>query len=105
MDDLNTSQPTPQTHQQGPTFDQTVIQVVQQYLKSSAFTDRKLTDTPTDNLSVVNRKFVTQNGPTSSRPTSSIIGMQYFDTTLAAGNGKPIYWNGIGWVDATGTFV
>lgn len=28
----------------------------------------------------------------------------YFDTTLAAG-GKPIFWNGTGWVDSSGTAV
>lgn len=100
MDD---TQPTPQTHQQGPDFNQTVITIVRQYMQGGAFTDRKLTDTPTDALSVVNRKFVTQNG--STRPASSIVGLQFFDTTLASGRGKPIYWNGTGWVDATGTFV
>lgn len=102
MDD---NQPTPQTHQQGPDFNQTVISIVKQYMQSGAFTDRKLTDTPTDSLSMVNRKFVTQNGTSLQRPTSSIIGLQYFDMTLAGGHGKPIYWNGTGWVDATGTFV
>ena len=58
------------------------LKVVQQYLKSSAFTDRKLTDTPTDSLQVVNRKFVTLNGVTGSRPTGSILGQYYFDTTI-----------------------
>lgn len=65
---------------------------------------KKVGDTPTDNLQVVNRKFVTMNGPTINRPKGSILGQFYFDTSLTA-NGKPIYWNGSGWVDATGTFV
>lgn len=77
------------------------LKVVKEYLKTSAFTDRKLTDTPTDALSVVNRKFVTMNGTTAGRPTGSILGQYYFDTTV----GKPIYWNGITWVDATGSGV
>lgn len=39
----------------------------------------------------------------ATRPTLSntIRGYQYFDTTL----GKPIWWNGTEWVDATGTAV
>ena len=80
-----------------------VIQIVQDYQKQGGFTARKVTDTPTDALQVVNRKFVTQNG--TNRPTSSIMGLQFFDTSLASGRGKPIYWNGTGWVDATGTYV
>lgn len=69
------------------------------------FTERKLTDTPTDALQAVNRRYVTLNGPSSTRPTSSIIGQQYFDTTLASGRGKTVTWNGTGFVDGTGTYV
>lgn len=45
-------------------------------------------------------------GSTASRPTltTSDGGVQYFDTTLAA-NGKPIWWVGAYWVDATGASV
>lgn len=43
------------------------------------------------------------SGTTGERPTipsgSIRRGIMYFDTTL----GKPIWWNGSGWVDATGT--
>ena len=34
-----------------------------------------------------------------TRPSTTMIGYQFFDTTL----GKPIYWNGTAWVDCTGT--
>ena len=71
------------------------------YLKSSSFTDRKLTDTPTDTLSIVNRRYVNLNGVTANRPISSVAGQFYFDTTI----GKPVWWNGTGFVDATGTYV
>lgn len=41
-------------------------------------------------------------GPSNKRPTalldSRFIGFQYYDTTI----GKPIYWNGSAWTDATG---
>jgi hypothetical protein len=43
-----------------------------------------------------------KSGTTENRPTSLVsVGFQYFDTTL----GKPIYYNGTDWVDATGTTV
>lgn len=90
---------------QAPLVKDDILEIIREYNRTSGFTDRKLTDTPTDALAVVNRKYVTLNGPTTSRPTASVIGQHYFDTSLAAGNGKPITWNGIGWVDSTGTYV
>lgn len=80
-------------------FTERVKHSVADYLKGPAFTDRKLTDTPTDSLSVVNRKFVTLNGVTGNRPTGSILGQFYFDTTL----GYPVWWNGSTWVKYDGT--
>lgn len=50
---------------------------------------------------------------TANRPNKAFVGLPYdsgwsgylyFDTTLAAG-GKPIWWNGSAWVDATGATV
>jgi len=82
-----------------------VIKIIKEYLGSSAFTARKLTDTPTDNLQVVNRRYVTLNGTSANRPVASVIGQQYLDMTLASGRGKPVWWNGIGFVDATGSYV
>jgi hypothetical protein len=39
-------------------------------------------------------------GATGSRPKAQLtIGQTYFDTTL----GKPVWWRGSVWVDATGT--
>jgi hypothetical protein len=45
-------------------------------------------------------------GATGARPTggSIAIGQCYIDTTLDA-DGKPIFWSGLAWVDATGTVV
>lgn len=83
--------------------DDRIKKVVPVYLKSSAFTDRKLTDLPTDALQVVNRKWTTLNG--TVRPTGSVLGQTFFDTSLASGRGKPIVWNGTGWVDGQGTYV
>lgn len=40
-------------------------------------------------------------GTTAERPTGRAVGTMYFDTTL----GKPIWYNGADWVDATGAVV
>jgi hypothetical protein len=54
-----------------------------------------------------------ERASTASRPTkttmgvandSEWIGTMYFDTTLDA-DGKPIWWTGVAWVDATGAVV
>ena len=82
-------------------IDERIKKLVPIILKGSAFTDRKLTDTPTDNLSVVPRKYVNMNGASASRPTASVGGQFYFDTTL----GYPIWWNPsiMTWVKYDGT--
>jgi hypothetical protein len=42
------------------------------------------------------------NGETGERPTEQlVVGQQFFDTLLV----KPIWWDGVTWVDATGTPV
>ena len=80
---------------------QKVIKIVQEYQNSSAFTKEKLTDTPSDALQVVNRRYVTLNGVSANRPTSSVLGQYYFDTTL----GIPVWWDGVSFVDAQGNVV
>lgn len=76
-----------------------IKETVRAELQSGFFTARKLTDTPTDNLMVVNRKYVTNNGPTTNRPTASVIGQPYFDTDL----NQPVWTgNGFEWVDSSG---
>lgn len=80
-----------------------IKKIVPQYLSSSAFTDRKVTDTPLDKNSVVPRGYITNNG--TLRPTSSVIGQPFFDTSLASGRGKLITWNGTGWVGGDGNYT
>lgn len=84
-------------------IDERALQVVQQYLKSGAFTDRKLTDTPTDALSVVNRKYLTANGLVADRPKSSVatIGQPY----LATDTGIPMTYSVGGWRNGVGSVV
>lgn len=78
-----------------------VKQIIQDYLKQGAFTARKLTDTPTDSLQVVSRKYVTLNGNTANRPKSSVVGQSYYDTQI----GKPVWWAGSSFKDAAGNIV
>jgi hypothetical protein len=73
------------------------------YLSGSAFTKDKVTDTPTDALHYVNRKYVTNNG--TVRPVSSVVGQPFLDMNLASGRGKPIWYNGVGWIDSGGNYV
>lgn len=47
------------------------------------------------------RSFDNADGTTAQRPPAVSIGFMYFDTTL----GKPIWWKGAVWVDATGATV
>jgi hypothetical protein len=83
------------------TIEEVAGRLIRQELQGNLFTARKITDTPTDNLSVVNRKYVTNNGATGDRPVSPITGQFFFDLTL----GLPIWFNGSNWVDAQGNVV
>lgn len=58
---------------------------------------------PIYNSSITNRYHdgYPKSGPTTQRPSHSDTGFVYFDTTL----GKPVFYTGTGWVDATGTTV
>ena len=61
-----------------------------------------LTGITTDNITELEQLDMPINaGSTGVRPSKQIVGFRYFDTTL----NKPIYWNGSGWVDATGAQV
>lgn len=73
--------------------------IIKDYFQSRGFTNLKLTDTPPDTLSVVNRKYVNLNGTTANRPKASVVGQRYFDTSI----GRPVYWNGSTFVDGAGS--
>ena len=80
-----------------------VQEVVKQYFQAGAFQDRKLTDTPTDSLSVVNRRFVTLNGAVANRPSSSVatVGQSYFATDTNI----PMTYSTTGWRNGVGSIV
>lgn len=66
-----------------------------------AFIRRKLTDTPTDDLQMTPRKYITRYSTTALRPRTSVMGEFYFDTTV----GKPVWWNGTAYADAAGNVI
>lgn len=61
---------------------------------SGAFSDLALEDAPP-------RPRWNTAGSTANRPTQVYTGLMHFDTAL----GKPVWWDGTQWVDATGTAV
>jgi hypothetical protein len=81
----------------------TIKKEIPTYMKNAAFTDRKLTDTPTDSLSVVNRKYVTNNGLVANRPKSSVatVGQTY----LATDTNIPMTYSSAGWRNGVGSIV
>lgn len=84
-------------------IDERIRKLVPEILKTSAFTDRKLTDTPTDSLSVVNRKYVTLNGTVANRPVSSVATVGQF--YLATDTGIPMTYSSAGWRNGVGSIV
>lgn len=84
-------------------IDDRIRAILPQYLQQQAFTQRKLTDTPTDALEVVNRRFVTLNGTVANRPTSSVavIGQSYFATDTNI----PMTYSSTGWRNGVGSIV
>lgn len=79
------------------------LETLKQYNKTSAFVDRKVADTPTDALSIVNRKYITNNGTVANRPVSSVavVGQPY----LATDTGIPMTYTSAGWVNGVGSIV
>ena len=82
---------------------QIIEDVVKEQLKTGLFTARKLTDNPTDDLQVVNRRYTNLNGAVTSRPTSSVasIGQHYFATDTKI----PMTYTGTNWVNGVGSVV
>lgn len=80
-----------------------VRKIVADYMKTSAFTTRKLTDTPTDALAIVNRRYVTQNGAESVRPTASVATTGQF--YLSTDTNIPSWRTPSGWVDGVGSII
>ena len=77
--------------------------IIKEYLQSAAFTAEKVTDTPTEALSVVNRKYVNLNGAVTDRPKSSVasVGQSYYATDTNI----PMTYSVGGWRNGVGSIV
>ena len=80
-----------------------VQSIIKDYMQKDGFSDRKLTDTPTDALSVVNRKYVNLNGAVADRPKSSVasVGQSYYATDTNI----PMTYSAGGWRNGVGSIV
>ena len=80
-----------------------VQDIIKEYLQSETFTDRKTTDTPTDALSSVNRRYVNLNGVVADRPKSSVasVGQSFYATDTNI----PMTYSAGGWRNASGSIV
>ena len=69
---------------------------------ATRFSKRKLGDMPTDNQQLTPRGYVNLNGTRADRPTSPIIGQQYFSTQ----DNFPWFTDGVSsWFSASGSIV
>lgn len=58
-------------------------------------------DAPESSNPFMTQSAVANSGTTANRPAVPVTGQMYFDTTL----GRPVWYNGAAWVDATGAPV
>ena len=81
-----------------------IKEMVPEILRTS-FSVKKITDTPTDDLQVVPRKYVNMNGSVVSRPNSSVATMGQF--YFAIDTGIPMRYNRSSsvWVNGSGSTV
>lgn len=79
-----------------------VKKLIQQELKTP-FVQKRVGDTPTDALQLVNRKYVTLNGTVANRPASlmAIIGQQYYATDINI----PLFYDGTKWRNGIGSII
>ncbi len=65
--------------------------------------DKRIGDTPTDNLQLVPRKYVNLNGTLASRPASVLAttGQQYYATDINV----PIFYDGTNWRNGVGSIL
>lgn len=102
MNDFPDNTPDPITLDQvSAMIDARLATALPDYMKSTGFTDRWITDTPTDALQVVNRKYITSNGTVAARPTSPVVGQPY----LATDTNIPMTYTASGWVNGVASIV
>jgi hypothetical protein len=85
--------------------DERVKKILPVILRGNAFVEKKVTDTPTDNLQVVPRKYVNLNGTLANRPKSSVATMGQF--YYATDTSIPMRYNAFSsvWTNGVGSTV
>jgi hypothetical protein len=72
--------------------------------KMAHFSTRKLGDTPTDELQLTPKKYVTMNGSVAGRPTTSVASVGQF--YLATDTNVPMwYTTNKNWINGVGSVV
>lgn len=79
-----------------------VKKLIKQESKSS-FAQKRVGDTPTDALQLVNRKYVTLNGTLATRPASvlAIVGQSFYATDINV----PLVYDGTKWRNGVGSVI
>lgn len=80
-----------------------IDKAISEYMRSQAFAQRKIADTPTDAFSVVSRQYVNLYGSVAGRPSSSVatMGQRFFATDTNI----PMTYNGTNWLNGIGSVV
>lgn len=84
-------------------IDDRASKVVKKFLQTDGFTQRKLTDTPTDKLQVTPMGYVNLNGVVANRPKSSVASVGQF--YLATDTNQPMWYTVGGWRDGNASIV
>lgn len=84
-------------------IDERIKKVIPVYLKTAGFIDRKLADTPTDDLMVTPRRYVNLSSNLGARPIASVAttGQFFFDTT----NNQSMWFDGTNWRNGVGSVI
>lgn len=78
-----------------------IQETIKNELKGRLFTSPKITDTPNDDLQVVNRKYTNLNGSTRPNQSVLVIGQRFFDTSVKT----LIVWDGTNFRNGVGSVV
>lgn len=84
-------------------IDERVKKIVPEYLKTQAFTARKLTDTPTDRYQVTPMGYVNLSSNLGARPIASVAstGQFFFNTT----SNQPMWFDGTNWRNGVASVI
>lgn len=84
------------------TEDKREVEKIAKQILNKSFSKR-IGDTPTDSLQLVNRKYVTLNGTLALRPASvlAVVGQSYYATDINV----PLSYDGTRWRNGVGSII